>query len=111
MQLTITGRIIQINPTSKITSTYSKREFLVAEHDISNSNYAIFELLGADVTKADSLKIGAIVTVTFTVQGRKFVSNQGKVSYFNNLIVSVIELSEGTELKVNMPVTGFDKLI
>ena len=107
----MTGELTQINDTVAITSTFKKKEIIITESDGMKKNYMIFELLDGSISKINQFKVGDGLRVTFTIRGRKYPTKQGKIKYFNNLIVTSIEPCNLLQVNTTTsPVTSFDFL-
>lgn len=94
----LSGRIFHIGKTVQMTSkngnTFTKRELVLdtTRHDSYTGerspydNYALLEFSNDNVSQLDGLSVGQVVTVDFTVEGRKVQDKQtGETRYFNSL--------------------------
>ncbi|NCX96306.1 MAG: DUF3127 domain-containing protein, partial [Chitinophagia bacterium] len=92
MSLSITGKVLYINPAevvkdkdgkpiqSKAGGEFSKREFAVEiEKNINGSlyyTYAKFETTGAKMTELDKFNAGDMVTVDFEIRGTRYTNKK-----------------------------------
>ena len=94
----LSGRIFHIGQTVQMTSksgnTFTKRELVLdtTRYDSYTGerspydNYALLEFSNDNVSQLDDLSVGQVVTVDFTVEGRKAQDKQtGEIRYFNSL--------------------------
>ena len=93
--ITLTGKIIVIEPTQSRTSaqgkTFSTREFVIEFRDVINGvesqypNFAKFQLVQDKTALLDSMQLGQQVTVHANVRGSKYTNKEGKEAYISNL--------------------------
>lgn len=94
----LSGRVLLVGQTVQMTSksgnTFTKRELVLdtTRYDSYTGerspydNYALFEFSNDNVSQLDALSVGQVVTVDFTVEGRKAQDKQtGETRYFNSL--------------------------
>lgn len=94
MELTVTGKIVDINPTVQVSERFKKRTFaLDITEEVNGNSYANFALLQASQNKCEVLdhyKIGDAVKVSFNIRGSKY-EKDGKTNYFTTLDAWKIE--------------------
>ena len=117
MTYTTEGKIFQIGNIININNSFKKREVVITRDDGGDSAYPnmMLELLNADVTTTDGLKVGDHVNISFAIHGRAYTpSNGGGTKYFNNLRILSIEPTpndgETQASSPSGPVTAFDDL-
>lgn len=110
MNYTTTGKVFQIGEVLPINANLKKKELVITRVDETDSAYPnmVFELLNADVSKTDGLKVGDGVKVTFAIHGRAYTKN-GSTKHFNNLRALAIEPIVLEDL-TPAPVTSFDDM-
>ena len=94
----LSGRVLHIGQTVQMTSKngnqFTKRELVLdtTRYDSYTGerspydNYALIEFGGENVKLLDGIQSGQVVTVDFTVEGRKTQNEQtGETRYFNSL--------------------------
>lgn len=82
----VTGKIVEILDEQQVTNTFKKREFVI-EH-AENPQYPellLFQAIQDKTSMIDSFSVGDVVTVSFNLKGRKWVSPQGDTKYFTTL--------------------------
>ena len=93
------GIIIVINPTQKITDTFSKREFVIETSEENNSKVFTqsikFQVMKDKCSMLDSFNVGDEVAVSFNITGKPYDKN-GTTLYFNNLNAWKITKLEGS---------------
>lgn len=92
---TITGKVHLVMPTETIptkkdpTKTFSKRTIVLDTTWTGDKgtfeNFPAFEFTGERCSLLDSIKTGQQVTISFDLQGNKFVGNDGKERYFTSV--------------------------
>lgn len=92
---TITGKVHLVMPTEIIptkkdpTKTFSKRTIVLdctwTGDKGTFENFPAFEFTGERCSLLDSIKTGQQVTISFDLQGNKFVGNDGKERYFTSV--------------------------
>ena len=111
---TISGQIIAIGNKQTITpksgngNALIKREFVIramrfnpddGTPELSDFNTPCLELNGEDkVAILDGFKVGDVVRVPFTIEGRSYEDQNHNVRYFNSVRASRVE-----RLNVNLP--------
>ena len=84
--MNISGKIIEIFDTQKVTETFQKREFVVEYvENPSYPEYIKFELIQDRCTLLDPFNKGDEISVEFNLKGRKWEDKNGVVKYFNTL--------------------------
>ena len=102
----LSGQIIAIGQTQTITpknggNALIKREFVIralrfnpddGTPELSDFNTPSLEINGEDkVTVLDQFKVGDVVKVSFTVEGRSYEDQNHNVKYFNSIRANRIE--------------------
>jgi len=108
MEYTMIGKLIQISNTIEITSAFKKKEIIISENNGPTPSFAVFELLGKQISKANPFKIGDGVRVRFKIKGKKHTYQSGTIKHFNNLVITEIEAYKIVEVNTTSPVTSFD---
>lgn len=98
MANTITGKISYIGPIQKIPSKNGGNPFVKREVVIDSTrfdpytgerdkfeNFPMFEFSGDRCAELNNFQINDIVTVSFEIQGRKWIDAQGKTKYINSI--------------------------
>lgn len=101
---TITGKVHLVMPTETIptkkdpTKTFSKRTIVLdctwTGDKGTFENFPAFEFTGERCSLLDSIKTGQQVTISFDLQGNKFVGNDGKERYFTSVRGFKIDLPQ-----------------
>jgi hypothetical protein len=106
MKYLMTGRVFFIGQKLAFSHEFEKLEFGITRTDNSAYPNVMFELIGSAINKAAVLTIGAIVTVTFEIQGKAYVTKEGKQRHFIVLKATDIVVEPESEKKqtVEMPV-------
>lgn len=104
MANTMTGRIHLISPTQTITSkkdstkNFTKRTITLdctktdpTTGEKGYPNFPTFEFSGDKCLILDNFKIGQQVTITFSLQGTKFIDAHGDEKYFTSVRAYQIE--------------------
>ncbi len=111
MSFEITGKLIEVYPTTTISDKFKKREFVLEKTETKNGfdfvDYVKFQLTQDKCNLADLFKTGDMVKVSFNLRGRKW-EKDGKVNYFTNLEAWKIEQlsgSKGNPEKADFPAT------
>lgn len=106
--MNLKGKIIEINETQLVSSTFEKREFVVEYAE--NPQYPEYIKLEAIQDKCallDKFKVNQEVSVEFNLKGRKWIDAQGQTKYFNSLQAWKIEGVSGqsnvSEVYNNIP--------
>lgn len=110
MAFTMTGKIHKIMPTETIVSkkdpskSFQKRAIVLDCTRFDQftgqrgyDNYPSFEFSGDKCSELDNLKVGQVVTLSFDLQGNKFIGNDGKEKYFTSIRGFKIELKGQTQ--------------
>lgn len=92
--MNITGKIIHISETQKVSETYRKREVVVETAE--NPKYPQTISLQLSQAKCDLIEEGNHglndhITADFNLRGRKWIAPSGEVKYFNTLEIWKIE--------------------
>lgn len=82
----ITGTLIEKFETMIVSSSFTKREFIVeyAENP-KYPEFIKFELHGVKCDLLNNFEVGDILDVYFNLKGRKWVNPKGETVYFNSL--------------------------
>lgn len=101
----MTGRIHMIMPTESIASkkdankTFLKRTLVLDctrfdpyTGERGYENYPSFEFSGDKCAELDNYQVGQVVSVSFDLQGNKFVGSDGKERWFTSIRGYKIEL-------------------
>lgn len=93
----ITGKIIYISPTQQIPSKDGSKSFLKREIAIDATrfnpytgergfeNFPMLEFSGEKCSELDEFQVGQVVTITFDLQGRKWVNGDGVTKYITSI--------------------------
>tara|TARA_R110002020_G_scaffold461179_1_gene680008 strand:+ start:48 stop:401 length:354 start_codon:yes stop_codon:yes gene_type:complete len=99
-----TGTIDTINETQVISETFSKREFVLTDNDENYPSFIAFELIKDNCNLLDNYKIGDKITVSFNLEGRKWLNPKTNIERtFNTLKVWKIEGQESAEPSLGVP--------
>ncbi len=82
--LKLEGKLIVVKDTEQVTTTFSKREFVI-ETDEQYAQLVKFELINTKCSEIDAFKIGDSIIVHFNVRGRKWTNPKGEEVYFVSL--------------------------
>lgn len=99
MANTITGRIMSLGDIETITSkngkTFQKRQLVLncTRSDFGQvyENFPSFEFIGKHVTAPEEFNVGEIVTVSFTLQGKRIQKDNMPDAFFNTVVGYKIE--------------------
>jgi len=82
----ISGKIIEIKEIQQVSETFKKRN-IVVEHMEEGGylEYITFELIQDKCNLIDGFEVEQDVTVSFNLKGRKWVTPEGEIRYFNSL--------------------------
>lgn len=116
MAFTLTGKIHKIMPIETIVSkkdpskSFQKRTIVLDCTRFDQftgqrgyDNYPSFEFSGDKCSELDNLKVGQVVTLSFDLQGNKFIGNDGKEKYFTSIRGFKIELKGQTQPQSQPP--------
>ena len=82
----LTGTLLEKFDLVELTSTFSKRDFVIEIKTSSEKSETItFALLGSNSEIINELEIGDMITVSFNIKGRKWISPENETKYFNAL--------------------------
>ena len=81
--LSVQGTIYKVFDTQEITSTFTKREFVIVT-DEQYPQHLKFELIKDKTSLIEEYKEGQKVTVHFNLRGREWIKGE-KTSYFVSL--------------------------
>lgn len=89
MSFEISGRLVEIYETQKVSDRFQKREFVIEIKSTGNTGYEFVDFIKFQSTQdkcalLDKFNAGDTVTVSFNLRGRKW-ERDGQVSYFTNL--------------------------
>ena len=98
MANTITGKIAYIGPIQEIPSKNGGNPFVKREVVIDSTrfdpytgerdkfeNFPMFEFSGDRCAELNNFQINDIVTISFEIQGRKWIDAEGKTKYINSI--------------------------
>lgn len=98
MANTITGKIAYIGPIQQIPSKNGGNPFVKREIVIDSTrfdpytgerdkfeNFPLFEFSGDKCSDLDNFQVNDVVTVSFDIQGRKWIDAEGKTKYINSI--------------------------
>ena len=94
-KITLTGIITEIFPIQQISSTFSKREFIL-QTDV-NTDYPQFikiEIIDKDLMNKIELFNGDEAEVFINIRGRKWTNPKGEDVYFNSIVAWRILVEE-----------------
>lgn len=80
----ITGTLKVKYNEQKISDSFSKREFVLAD-DGQYPQFILFQLIKEKCSLLDSFNVGDKIKVSFNLKGREWTSPQNEVKYFNSL--------------------------
>lgn len=86
MKFEIKGTIHTVFEAKQISSSFTKREFVLEIEDGRYSQVVMFEMTGDKVGQLDEYRKGDQVTVHFNLRGREWNSPKGEIKYFNSLV-------------------------
>ncbi len=89
MSFEISGQLVEIFETQKVSDRFQKREFVIEIKSTGNTGFEFVDLIKFQSTQdkcgqLDQFKNGDTVNVSFNLRGRKW-ERDGQVSYFTNL--------------------------
>lgn len=98
MTFKVSGKLIEVFDTQRITDTFKKREFVIDSLEEYNGksypNTIKFQLNQDKCDLIDEIAVGENITVNFNIKGNKWEKN-GNVNYFTNLIAFRIDRESG----------------
>jgi len=103
-ELKVTGTVYKVFETVQVSDSFKKREFVI-ETDDKYPQLVKLELTQDNCSKADGLKEGQAVQVSFNIRGREWTSPKNEVKYFNTLQAWRIETLQQGENSAPMPAT------
>lgn len=80
----VIGKIKVINQTQNVSSTFKKRELVVAT-DEQFVQHILIEFNQDKCDLLDKFKVGDFVKVGINLRGRQWVNPQGETRYFNTI--------------------------
>lgn len=93
--MSITGKVIHVFETNKITETFSKRDIIIDDSDNPTyPNPLKIEFHKDKCSLLDSIKVGQSVTIEVNHRGREWVNPKGEKVYFNSINGWKISTSE-----------------
>jgi hypothetical protein len=99
MSFEISGKLIEVYPTTTISDKFKKREFVIEKTETKNGfdfvDYVKFQLIQDKCNLTDLFKKGDMIKVSFNLRGRKW-EKDGNVNYFTNLEAWKIEQLKGS---------------
>lgn len=94
MQYELTGKLIEIYPTTEVSATFKKRDFVLEKTETAGEKTFIdvikFQLIQDRCSLMDACRIGDEIKVIFNIKGSKW-EKEGRTSYFVNLDAWKIE--------------------
>lgn len=82
----ITAKLLQVDDTTQISSSFKKREFVVEYSENPKfTEYLKFELIQDKCDLINSFTPGQEMDIEFNLKGRKWTDPKGNVKYFNSL--------------------------
>ena len=94
----LTGILLEKYEEKELAANFKKREFVIEVKSSSNySENIIFSLVNSSCGFLDDLEIGDILTVSFNIKGRKWISPEDETRYFNALDVHRIIKEENID--------------
>ena len=96
MAFEIEGKVIDIQPVTKVSDKFKKREFVIEKRENGNTtqfiDYIKFQLVQDKCDIIDNSYLNTEVKVFFNIKGNRW-EKEGKVNYFTNLDAWKIEKS------------------
>jgi len=86
----IKGKIILIKDIQEISSSFSKREFVI-ETSETYPQQIILELHKSAVDLIDPYEIGEEVTISINIRGKAYSKPMEETKYFNTLVAWKLE--------------------
>ena len=94
--LQFTGIVHEVKETQQISDTFCKREFILTDNDENYPKFILFELVKDNVDLINDIGVGAMITVSFNLEGRLWMNPKTNVERcFNSLKAWKIEATEG----------------
>ncbi len=87
----ITGTIIKIKPTQRITDRFSKREFVLETRDGDYTQTVQLEMHGQNANALDHMSKGTEVNAKFSLRGRIWLSPRREEKVLHSLVCYWIE--------------------
>lgn len=98
------GTVYKIFDTEVISDSFKKREFVIKTQG-DYPQLIKFELTQDNCSKADNLKEGQAIEVSFNLRGREWINPQNEAKYFNTLQAWRISTPQQSENTASMPAT------
>lgn len=92
----VKGRIKLINPRQDVSTSFSKREFVITT-DEQYPQHIQMEFNQDKCDLLDKYTIGQAVVVSINLRGREWVNPQGETKYFNTIQAWRIDAAEGQQ--------------
>ena len=97
----ITGKLYKKRSVEQISSTFSKREFVIIKKVVINEDivedFIKFQLNNSKTELIDKFEIDDIIRVKFNIKGNESHPKDGsEVQYYNNLVAYRIENANPT---------------
>jgi hypothetical protein len=81
----LNGIVHVIGQETQVSATYKKRELVIKTIEQFSQTIMIEFSQGMCNNELDALQVGQEVNVSFSVQGREWVNQQGETKYFNSI--------------------------
>jgi hypothetical protein len=99
----LTGILLEKFEEKELATNFKKREFVLEVKSSSNySESIVFSLVNSSCKYIDNLEIGDVLTVSFNIKGRKWISPEDETRYFNALDVHRVIKEENAESLSNV---------
>lgn len=80
----LTGKIKLVRPTQQVSSSFSKREFVITTDEQYPQDIQI-EFTQDKCDLLNDVQVGQQVTVGINIRGREWINPQGEAKYFNTI--------------------------
>ncbi len=110
---TVSGRVLQINPTKVVTEKFSKRELILLVDPGKYEQEILIEAAGAQIEMLDALRVDDEVKAECNLRGRRWDGPNG-TKWFLELRLWKIETTKhagaggGGNRETRMPAAGTD---
>jgi hypothetical protein len=102
--MNVSGKLIRKFDTVHVTSTFSKREFVVETEEGQYPQQIIMQFTKDKCALLDDIAIDQVVNVELNLRGRSWTSPQGEEKWFNTLEawrITVVTDSPNSAMKPN----------